>query len=49
MKRIEQLEEKVRVMGSMKSMSHLYPNWPQARKPAAVNEGPAFRPKLNFV
>jgi hypothetical protein len=45
-KRIEQLEEKVRVMGSMKSMGHWDPIRPSAaRKPAAA----ASRPQVIFV
>jgi hypothetical protein len=51
MKRIEQLEEKVRVMGSMKPMGQPCPDRPPAadEKPAAKNEDPTYRLKLNFV
>jgi hypothetical protein len=48
MKRIEQLEKKVRVMGSMKSMGHWDPIHPSAAcKPAAA--AAASCPQVNFV
>jgi hypothetical protein len=57
MKKIEQLEKKVHVMESMKSIGHWDPICPSVahKKPAAhkkwaaKNEGPTYRPKLNFV